>query len=144
MRENSGIEMTLQKTIGDIENNPTLHDVLLVEKAVQDHNESIVTLPQLKKLLQGKINEDKIYIILDYLEEENRIVVSPRGITWIKNTQLKVKILNALLEKSKLTEKDSIILGNKIKREIAKKHGLVKNHEREKDFRKKQREMDAA
>jgi hypothetical protein len=38
----------------------------------------------------------------------------------------KLELMDKLLEKSELTEKDAIIIGNKIKHGIAKKHGLVK------------------
>ena len=36
----------------------------------------------------------------------------------------KIELMNKILSKSKLTEEDSEEIGNKIKREIAKKHGL--------------------
>ena len=38
----------------------------------------------------------------------------------------KLEIMDNLLAKSELTEKDAMTLGDKIKHEIAKKHGLVK------------------
>ena len=123
MRENLGIDMATMKSKNDFEKNPTLHEILIIEKVLQDHNESTVTISQLKKILLGKINENKIIIILDYLQEENRIVVSSRGITWIKNDKLAL-----LLNKSELTEKDAFIIGDKIKHEIAKKHNLVKRN----------------
>lgn len=38
----------------------------------------------------------------------------------------KLELMDNLLAKSELTEKDAMTLGKKIKHEIAKKHGLVK------------------
>ena len=38
----------------------------------------------------------------------------------------KLELLDSLLSKSKLTDKDALEIGRKIKREIAKKHGLIK------------------
>ena len=37
----------------------------------------------------------------------------------------RVRMVEKIAQKSKLTEKDAEEIGNKIKREIAKKHGLV-------------------
>ena len=37
----------------------------------------------------------------------------------------KLELMDDLLSKSELTEKDALEIGRKIKREIAKKHGLV-------------------
>jgi hypothetical protein len=38
----------------------------------------------------------------------------------------KIAMIEEIASKSKLTEKDAEEIGNKIKREIAKRHGLVK------------------
>jgi len=38
----------------------------------------------------------------------------------------KLELMDNLLSKSELTEKDALILGRKIKQGIAKQHGLVK------------------
>jgi hypothetical protein len=40
------------------------------------------------------------------------------------NHAKKIELMNKILSKSELTEKDAEEIGNKIKREIAKKHGL--------------------
>lgn len=41
------------------------------------------------------------------------------------NHAKKLELLNKILSKSNLSEKDAEEIGNKIKREIAKKHGLA-------------------
>ena len=38
----------------------------------------------------------------------------------------KLELMDDLLSKSELTDKDAIEIGRKIKHEIAKKHGLIK------------------
>ena len=38
----------------------------------------------------------------------------------------KLELMDKLLSKSKLTEKDTLELGNKINRAVAKKHGLIR------------------
>lgn len=38
----------------------------------------------------------------------------------------KIELMDNLLSKSELTEEDALEIGRKIKREIAKKHGLIK------------------
>ena len=38
----------------------------------------------------------------------------------------KIELMDTLLSKSELTEEDALVIGRKIKREIAKKHGLIK------------------
>jgi len=126
MNENLGIKMTVSNNELNLKNLPTLSEVLLVEEALQNMKESIITVLDLKKLLKGKINQNTLMIILDYLEEMNKIVVTSKGITWIRGTKKLLELLNDLLEKSELTEKDAIEIGRKIKHNVAKKHGLVK------------------
>jgi hypothetical protein len=121
MKENSGIDMTNTKKELDLEKLPTLGDVLLVEETIQDCDESIVTLSQLKKLLHGKITQNTLRNILNYLDEKNRIATSPKGITWIKHTKKLLEYMDELLKNSELTEEDAIRLGRKVSRKVAKR-----------------------
>jgi hypothetical protein len=98
MKENSGINMTNLKKDLNLEKFPALSDVILVEKILQDTNESIITKTKLEKLLHRKINMNILSMILNYLEEENRIVVTSRGITWIKSKKKDSK-WNKILKK---------------------------------------------
>ena len=43
----------------------------------------------------------------------------------IRQKAQKLELMDKILSKSKLTEKDAEIIGHKVKREIAKRHGLV-------------------
>ena len=69
-----------------LEHSPTLNTVLMVENTLKDMNESLITIPELKRKLPKQINHNTLKIILEYLEESNKIAVSIKGITWIHNT----------------------------------------------------------
>ncbi len=121
MKENSGIDMTITKKDLNIEKLPTLGEVLLVEETIQDCDESIVSLSHLKKLLHGEITQNTLWNILDYLDEKNKIATSPKGVTWIKHTKKLLEYMDELLKNSELTEEDTIRLGRKINRKVAKR-----------------------
>lgn len=66
-------------------------------------------------------------------DELHRILEKHREIKWSEIARQaiwlqarKVELMDKILKKSKLTEEDAEVIGNKIKREIAKRHGLVK------------------
>ena len=69
-----------------LEHSPTLNTVLMVENILTNMNESVITIAELKRRLPKQINHNTLKIILEYLEESNKIAVSLRGITWIHNT----------------------------------------------------------
>lgn len=70
----------------NLEHSPTLNTVLMVENTLKNMNESVITIAELKRKLPKQINHNTLKIILEYLEESNKIAVSIRGITWIHNT----------------------------------------------------------
>ena len=72
-------------------NFPTLNEVILVENTLQKIDDSIVTIQQLKEILAKKVNSDTLKIIIDYLEMVNRIDVTSKGITWVHNTNPRLK-----------------------------------------------------
>lgn len=49
-------------------------------------DESVLTVAALKKRLPKQINHNTLKIILEYLEESNKIAVTMKGLTWIHNT----------------------------------------------------------
>ena len=66
-------------------------------------------------------------------EELNKIMKKHREIKWSEVARQamwlqarKLELMDKLLSKSELTEKDALTLGNKIKHDIARKHGLLK------------------
>jgi len=76
----------MSELIQKLEHAPTLNTVLMVENILKNMEESIITIAELKRKLPKQINHNTLKIILEYLEESNKIAVSIRGITWIHNT----------------------------------------------------------
>ena len=69
-----------------LEHSPTLNTVLMVEHTLENMNESVITIANLKKILPKQINHNTLMIILVYLEKSNKIATTLKGITWIHNT----------------------------------------------------------
>jgi len=66
-------------------------------------------------------------------EELHKIIKKHKEIKWTEIARQamweqarKLELMDNLLSKSELTEKDALEIGRNIKREIAKKHGLAK------------------
>jgi hypothetical protein len=57
----------------------------MVEEAIKNAEDSIISIPELKRLLPRQVNHNTLMIILEYLEDSNKIAVSLKGITWINN-----------------------------------------------------------
>ena len=74
-----------------LEHAPTLNTVIMVENVLKNMDESIVTIAELKRKLPKQVNHNTLKLILEYLEESNKIAVSIRGITWIHNTNLNLR-----------------------------------------------------
>ncbi|MBA2840954.1 hypothetical protein HNP87_001486 [Methanococcus maripaludis] len=73
-----------------LQHSPTLNTILMVEETLKD-TDSIITIPELKKKLPKKVNHNTLKVILEYLEESNKIAVSLKGITWIFNTNVNLR-----------------------------------------------------
>jgi len=68
----------------------------MVENAIQSCSKSAITVAQIKKCLPKQVNHNTLKVILEYLEQGNKIAVSMKGITWIHNTN---KRLRAAIDK---------------------------------------------
>jgi hypothetical protein len=121
MKEDSGIDMKKTEKELNIETLPTLEEVLLVERIIQDCNDSILSRSQLKKQMKGKIQQNTLETILEYLEEKNWIATSPKGITWIKSKTKLLDYMDKVLRNSELTTEDAIRLGRKVNKNVAKR-----------------------
>ena len=78
---------------------PTLNTVIMVENVLKKMNNSIITVAELKRKLPRQVNHNTLMLILMYLEESNKILVTIKGITWIHNTDPRLrKALNEGLE----------------------------------------------
>ena len=83
----------MSKTVQEykLEHSPTLNTVLMIEHTLENMNESVITIAKLKKILPKQVNHNTLMIILDYLERSNKIVVTLKGITWIHNTNSRLR-----------------------------------------------------
>ena len=79
------------KTAQKLEHAPTLNTVLMVETVLKNMKESVVTVAELKRKLPKQVNHNTLKVILEYLEESNKIAVTMKGITWIHNTNPKLR-----------------------------------------------------
>jgi exosome complex RNA-binding protein Rrp4 len=75
---------------------PTLNTVLMVENTLKNMKGSVITVAELKRKLPKQVNHNTLMVILEYLEQSNKIAVSLKGITWIHNPNPK---LSAAIEK---------------------------------------------
>jgi exosome complex RNA-binding protein Rrp4 len=77
---------------------PTLNTILMVEDALKNSLDSVVTIAELKKMLPRQVNHNTLMVILNYLEQGNKIVVGLKGITWIhsRNENLEKAVVQGL------------------------------------------------
>ena len=83
--------MVSTASVHRFEHSPTLNTVIMVEETLRNHGESVISVAELKKLLPRKVNHNKLKTILRYLDESNKILVTLDGITWIFNSNPKLK-----------------------------------------------------
>jgi len=69
--------------VNSIKHWPTLKTVLMVEETLK--NNDIYSIEDLKRKLPKKIMDQTLRVILSYFEYEGWIIVSEKGIVWIKN-----------------------------------------------------------
>lgn len=70
---------------------PTLNTVIMVEDTIKKSGESVIKISEIKNNLPRQVNHNTLMLILHYLEQSNKIAVGLRGITWIHNTNPKLK-----------------------------------------------------
>ena len=81
-----------------LEHSPTLNTVFMVEDTLKNMDESVISIADLKRKIPRQVNHTTLMVILQYLEESNKIAVTMKGITWIHNTnpQLRKAIAQGL------------------------------------------------
>ncbi len=67
----------------------------MVEETIKKSKNSVVSVAEIKRLLPRKVNHNTLMRILEYLEKSNKIVVTLKGITWIRDTDPTVRRLIA-------------------------------------------------
>ncbi len=83
---------------GKAKPSPTLNTILMVEDTLKNSPDSVVTVAELKKMLPRQVNHNTLMVILDYLEQSNKIAVGIKGITWIhsRNENLRKAVVQGL------------------------------------------------
>jgi hypothetical protein len=74
--------------------------LLLVENALQNCPNSVMTVSELKKALPKQFDHKALTKILGNLENSNKIVIGRKGITWIYNNNKNLR--NAIRNGRKL------------------------------------------
>jgi len=74
-----------------MEHSPTLNTVFMVEDTLKNMEESVISIADLKRKLPRQVNHTTLMVILNYLEESNKIAVTLKGITWIHNTDPRLR-----------------------------------------------------
>ena len=69
-----------------------------VEETLQNTNESVISVAELKRNLPKQVNHITLMVILEYLERSNKIAVSLKGISWIEdsNSNMRKTILKSM------------------------------------------------
>ncbi len=70
---------------------PTLNTVIMVEDTLKNQEGSVISVAELKRNLPRQVNSNTLMVILQYLEDSNKIFVGLKGITWIQNLDSKQK-----------------------------------------------------
>lgn len=89
-----------------VQHSPTLNTVLMVENAIRNAKDSVVTVAELKRMLPKQVNHNTLKTILIYLEESGKIAVSMTGITWIHNPNPRLR--KAVVTGRELRELDKL------------------------------------
>jgi len=74
-----------------LEHSPTLNTVLMVEYTLMNMDKSIFSVADIKKKLPKQVNHNTLMIILEYLENSNKIASTIKGITWIQNSSPRLR-----------------------------------------------------
>jgi predicted nucleotidyltransferase len=83
--------MTQKQEMQKPEHWPTLNTVMMVERTLEDMNESVISVAELKRKLPRQVNHNTLMLILEYLERSNKIAVGLRGISWLVNNNPNLK-----------------------------------------------------
>ena len=75
----------INKNNTESNHSPTLNTVIMVEDTLKKIGDSIISIAELKRNLPRQVNHNTLMVILYYLEESNKILVTLKGITWIYN-----------------------------------------------------------
>ncbi len=85
-------QKTIQiQKVSALASSPTLNTVLMVETTLENMDQSVFSVADIKKKLPKQVNHNTLMVILDYLQKSNKIFVGVRGISWIENSNPNLK-----------------------------------------------------
>ena len=61
---------------------PTLNTILMVEEVIKNAKNSLITIPEIKRALPRQVNHATLRVILKYLGQSGKIIVTLKGIAW--------------------------------------------------------------
>jgi len=67
------------------EHSPRLNTILMVEETLKNILDDGLSIADIKRNLPKQVNHNTLKIILQYLEDSNKIQISLRGISWINH-----------------------------------------------------------
>ena len=70
-----------------------INNKVIVEKIIKDMESSVMSIAKLKKKLNGKINNNNLMLILKNLEEDGKIFIGLKGITWTHSSPKHLKLM---------------------------------------------------
>jgi len=94
------LDAKIHLNVTSVLHSPTLKTVLMVEDTLRNQ-EGPVSMEALKRALPRKVMDQSLRIILAYLENKGSIVLGPKGISWIENTDPKFL---QMIKKAKMIE----------------------------------------
>jgi hypothetical protein len=62
---------------------PRLDTIKMVEKTLNNMDESVIKVSALKRLLPKQVNHNTLLEILDYLQNSHKIFIGTKGISWV-------------------------------------------------------------
>jgi len=65
-----------------VSHSPTLNTILMVENVLKDAGE-VLSVAELKRRLPRKVMHQTLVQILDYLQENRKILIGTKGILWL-------------------------------------------------------------
>lgn len=95
-----GRPINTKLVITEIMHYPTLKTVLAVEDVIRN-SKDYLTKTEIRRRLKNKIMVQTLNIILAYLEDSSKILITKKGVIWIRNENPKFL---KMLKKAKMIE----------------------------------------
>jgi uncharacterized protein len=102
---------------------PTLKTVMMVEDTIRKAD-VVISKNELKRRLPVKIMHQTLKLILEYLENSGKIMIGPKGISWLQQDNAKLKAM--LTKEFKMLNKENIIQKIEENRKKIKSFGVKK------------------